>query len=140
MQSSRISTIGLLSALAGWLAAARDNGLDSRYFRMDKYVSSMFREALAFLLIVSWVVLSGFDLLEDLNLPKPTNVHALPDASVPNGDGGFNVLNNIVESADHKQPYASFFFNLAGIDFSADGVLLFKKVSQLHKLYRVFLI
>jgi hypothetical protein len=108
---------------------------------MDKYVSSMFREALAFLLIVSWVILSGFDLLEDLSLPKPTNVHALPNASVPNGDRGFNVLNNIVESADHKQlSYASFFFNLTGIDFSADGVLLLKKVSQLHKLHRVFLI
>jgi hypothetical protein len=91
--------------------------------------------------MVSWVILSGFDLAEDLNLPKPTNVHAPPDASVPNGDRGVSVVNNIVESADHKQlSYASFFFNLTGIDFSADGVLLLKKVSQLHKLHRVFLI
>jgi hypothetical protein len=100
----------------------------------------MLRKLLGSWLVVSWVILSGFDLVEDLEFPKPIQVHALPDASLPKADRGPNTLNNIVESADHRQPSYAWFFNLSAVNSSVDGVIPFKKVSRLHKLNRVFLI
>ena len=98
------------------------------------------RKLLGSWLIVSWVILSGFDLVEDLELANPIEVHALPDDSLPNAAPRLNGLNNIVESADHKPPSYVWFFNLIVVDSSVDGILVFKKVFPLHILHRVFLI
>jgi hypothetical protein len=100
----------------------------------------MLRKLLGSLLIVSWVILSGFDLVEDLELPKRIEIRALPDASLPIGAPGLHALNNIVESADHKPESYACLLDLHTVDSSAGGIVVFKKVSRLHKLHRVYLI
>jgi hypothetical protein len=92
------------------------------------------------LLIVSWVILSGFDLVEDLKLPRPAEVHTLPDSAQSNGIPHLIALNNIVESADHRQASYTCFFDLETVDLSSGRVVVFRKVFQLHKVHRVFLI
>ena len=100
----------------------------------------MYRKSLAVLLIFSWIVLAGFDLLEDLDVPLQTRVHSPFDGSVPNVASGADIVNNIVESADHIQPFYAGLFGFPSVH-SADGAALsFKKASRLHKLHRVFLI
>jgi hypothetical protein len=98
------------------------------------------RKLLGFLLIVSWVILSGVDLVQDLKLPNPVQINALPDHSAPKTSPGLAALNNIVESADHKRlPYATLFDSVS-VNLFIGGAIVFKKVFRLHKLHRVFLI
>lgn len=104
------------------------------------YLPLMPRKVLGLLLIVSWVILSGLDLVEDLGLPSPVEVHALPASSLPNAALHLNALNNIVESADHRQFSYACLFDLETVDLSVGGVVVFKKVFRLHKLHRIFLI
>ena len=100
----------------------------------------MYRKPLAVLLIFSWIVLAGFDLLEDLDVPLQTRVHSPFDGSLPNVSSGANIVNNIVESADHIQPSYTGLLGFPAVASAIDTALSFKKASRLHKLHRVFLI
>ena len=100
----------------------------------------MYRKPLAILLVCSWVILSGFDLLEDLDESLDPGAQSSRACRVPHGASGTNVANNIVESADRVQPFYTGLFDLPSVHASADLDLSFKKASQLHKLHRVFLI
>jgi hypothetical protein len=102
----------------------------------------MCRKVVATLLIAGWVILSGFDVLEDLQSPGRVAVSkVLHDRSSTPTVRGWGVLaNNIVESA-FRIPQA--YFYLVGSSASTldlDAVLDFRAYFQLHKLYRVFLI
>jgi len=100
----------------------------------------MLRKVLACLLIVSWVILSGLDLLEDLDLPIEVAVHSPLEGPLPNLGPGVDLVNNILESGDRTKLCHSELFKLAAIYLSGDAVLSFKKVFRLHKLHRVYLI
>jgi hypothetical protein len=92
-------------------------------------IRRMCRRLLAALLIFGWVSLSGFDVVEDLDDAGPGSKRAMG-----------SLANNSIESASRTKPA-----NLAPVDF---GVIIFRiapltefrKHSQLHKLFRVFLI
>jgi hypothetical protein len=99
----------------------------------------MFRKLLAGLLVVSWVILSGFDLLEDLKLPTPLQIDASP-ASLPATKPRLHAVNDIVESADGKSESDASMFALQSADVAVCKFADFKKVSRLHKLHRVYLI
>lgn len=63
----------------------------------------MLRKRLALLLALSWVILSGYDVIEDLDLPDQIELHNPTDA-LSRGTGSAGLLaRNIVESAD--RPY-----------------------------------
>jgi hypothetical protein len=98
----------------------------------------MLRKALEVLLVVSWVILSGFDLLEDLDVPIQVGVHSPIEGSLPNLGQRVDLVNNIVESADRTRLIDAELFELPGVDSSVDRALSFKKVFQLHKLHRVY--
>ena len=102
----------------------------------------LMRRKIAILLIAGWVVLSCFDVLEDLEFPGGATVsklgHGPGSASSVAGWGA--LANNIVESA-HRivQAYVDL---VSATVFSPDlhSVPDFRAYFQLHKRYRVFLI
>jgi hypothetical protein len=100
----------------------------------------MRRKFLAVLLIGSWVILSGFDLLEDFDLPLQTGVHSPSENSVPNGGPGVDLVNNLLESGDRTRFFHIGLFGLPVLDALFDLPPISKKVSKIHKLHRVFLI
>ena len=102
----------------------------------------MCRRILALLLIVGWVALSGFDLLEDIEVPSDTAVSSpgTGDGSSPTAGQRGNLVNNIVESADRVQQAPLSLFSLAPINLALDAALDFRRCFRLHKLYQVFLI
>lgn len=111
--------------------------------RIVKIVRCMWRKLVAALLILGWISLSGFDLVEDLDeIPGQAAIsQGSPDAgSVPKRGGWGPLANNIVESAYYSERN-----DVAPVSFTptiieSDWLLDFRRHSQLHKLHRVFLI
>ncbi|MBM4297862.1 MAG: hypothetical protein FJ143_08995 [Deltaproteobacteria bacterium] len=103
----------------------------------------MWKKPLALLLIAGWVILSGFDLVEDLDqIPGKVVVSsASPLESSTLARGGWGpIANNIVESANRiSKTYVSF-ASVAASSFTVDAVLDFPRHFRLYKFYRVFLI
>jgi hypothetical protein len=101
----------------------------------------MLRKSLAVLLVLSWVILSGFDVVEDLDLPDEVKICNPTAQDAPGAPWSCRLVNNIVESADTSsgrdpvlvpEPvgrHASF------TALSASHIKL-----KLHKLHAIFLI
>lgn len=106
-------------------------------------IRRMCRKILAALLIIGWVSLAGFDLLEDLcSVSSQAAVSsALPKDNSKSKLGGWRTLaNNIVESAVRIVQDYSALLTFTAIIFDLDALLDFRRHFPLHKLYRVFLI
>ena len=102
----------------------------------------LMRRRLAILLIAGWVILSCFDVLEDLEFPSGATLsHFGHDSTSGSSVAGWGALaNNIVESAYRSvQAYVDLIDSTV---FSTDfhSVPDFRAYFQLHKRYRVFLI
>jgi hypothetical protein len=102
----------------------------------------MCRKVIATLLIAGWVILSGFDVLEDLEFSGQAAVSRnSQDPNSPSTVAGWGALaNNIVESAYRIQQS---YFDPVGstpLTLDLDAVPDFRAYFQLHKLYHVFLI
>lgn len=100
----------------------------------------MLRKTLAVLLIVFWVILSGFDLLEDFDFPIQVGVRSPLEDSVPNVGRGVNLVNNLLESGDRPRLSYAGLFERPVVDLPVDAPTVSKKVSKIHKLHCVFLI
>jgi hypothetical protein len=103
----------------------------------------MCRKLIAALLIIGWVSLSGFDVVEDLDqVPGQVAVsRSSADDSSTSKRGGWGPLaNNIIESANRIQQINSALVSFTPIFVDFDPVPVFHRHFQLHKLYRVFLI
>ena len=96
------------------------------------------------LVILGWVSLSCFDVVEDLDeIPGEVAISsASPDDSSTSKVGGWGPLaNNIVESVDRIPETADVvLITFTETIFDFDPVLNLRRHFQLHKLYRVFLI
>jgi hypothetical protein len=106
-------------------------------------IPRMCRRVLAALLILGWVSLSGFDVVEDLDeVPGQVAVSSSStDNSSTSKRGGWGHLaNNIIESANRIQQLNSALVSFRPTIFNFDPVPVFRRHFQLHKLYRVFLI
>lgn len=99
----------------------------------------MLRKALAVLLILSWVILSGFDLLEDLDLPIQAGIDGPLQDSGPKGPG-VDLVNNLLESGDRARFSHGGLFALPVVDLPVEATTVSKKVFKIHKLNHVFLI
>jgi hypothetical protein len=100
----------------------------------------MLRKRLALLLAFSWVILSGYDVIEDLDLPDRIALHS-PSHALSRGVGSAGLLaGNIVESADRPHlRYAS--LPEQYLEFTASYTpRLSQRVFKLHKINEVFLI
>ncbi|HEX9786461.1 MAG TPA: hypothetical protein VGB09_00475 [Candidatus Binatia bacterium] len=112
-------------------------------FMIGQMIRRMCRKVLAALLIFGWVILSGFDLVEDLDeVPGQAGVSSAssPDNSKSKRGGWGTLANNIVESATRIPQAFVEFFGLTATIFDLDVNFDFRRYVQLHKLYRVFLI
>ena len=101
------------------------------------------RKLIAALLILGWISLSGFDVVEDLDeIPGQLAVSSTsPDDSSTSKRGGWGPLaNNIVESANRTQQADVALVSFTPTIFDPHPVLDFRRHFALHKLYRVFLI
>ena len=101
----------------------------------------MLRRRLALLLVVSWVILSGFDVTEDLDLPERIALHQTTDAlSLGAGSAGL-LAGNIVESADHPHLPCASRSAERYLEFTASYTPSFsQRAFKLHKVNQVFLI
>ena len=105
-------------------------------------IGAMCRRLVAALLILGWVSLSGFDVVEDLDeIPG--------QAAVSRGSGEESsrskramgpLANNIIESANRTPPTIAVAVSAFPATFYFDYVPALRRHFQLHKLYRVFLI
>jgi hypothetical protein len=103
----------------------------------------MFRRVVSTLLIVGWISLSGFDVVEDLDeVPGQTQLSKTADDAA-NGSkrGGWGPLaNNIIESASRIKQVTVETVVFTPTIFRHESPPIIQKHSQLHKLFRVFLI
>jgi hypothetical protein len=100
----------------------------------------MLWKALAFLLVISWTTLAGFDVLEDLQPSSQAEVHSSADAPLRAIGPAYQLVNNIVESADHSRPRHSPIFERPAVQLVLEAPAVSPKTSRLHKFHRVFLI
>jgi hypothetical protein len=128
----------------GSVAELHDNSEVSRI--LDKFCDwwnrlSMCRKVIASLLIAGWVILSGFDVLEDLRFPGEAAVSKLHDpSSASTVAGGEFLANDIVESAYRLHQAYIVLVDSMTVTFDLAAVLDLHTYFQLHKLYHVFLI
>ena len=102
----------------------------------------MCRKLIAALLILGWISLSGFDVVEDLDeIPGCVAVsNASTDSSTSKRGGWGPLANNIVESANRTQQADVALVRVIPTVLTFVQLFDFRRRSQLHKLYRVFLI
>jgi hypothetical protein len=101
----------------------------------------MLRKSLAVLLVLSWVILSGFDVVEDLDLPDEVEVGKSAAAEFPPGPWSCRLVNNMVESANAsstREPVLASNPVIGKAYFTAVTVSHVKL--KLHKLHAIFLI
>jgi hypothetical protein len=103
-------------------------------------IASMAQKFLALLLIISWLSLSGFDVLEDLDFPDQVELHSSP--AVPLFDHGrtSRLTHNIVESAGHPKIRYFTFTEQPAAQLLISSQTPFQKTYKLHKLHHAFLI
>ena len=98
----------------------------------------------AVLLIIGWISLSGFDLLEDLDevAGQATVSKSYPNEATGVGKrGGWGPLaNNMVEFAHGAERGAVTFLSSAATPLEHEQLSHFRRHVHLHKLYRVLLI
>jgi hypothetical protein len=110
--------------------------------RVRGIIPRMCRRLVAALLIIGWVSLSGFDVVEDLD-----EIPGQAGFSQSSGEEGFSskramgpLANNIIESANRTQQTTADIVTFFPTIFHFDSAPIFSRHFQLHKLYRVFLI
>jgi hypothetical protein len=103
----------------------------------------MRRRLIAAFVIVGWISLSGFDVVEDLDEApgKAALSRGFPDASAGSKRGGWGPLaNNIIESANGIEQIKPAFVSSAATFVAFRAASDSRRHFQLHKLYRIFLI
>ena len=101
---------------------------------------TMCRKSLASLLIFSWIILCGVDLVAGFDLSDSTQLHDPSDAHVPSKPFAVLLGSDIDESADHRgiryeNPVDQ--FTAATNSYAPDVP---QKFSKLYKVLRVFII
>lgn len=106
-------------------------------------IAPMCRKFVAALIILGWVSLSCFDVVEDLDeIPDQVAVSSSSsDSSSTAKRGGWGPLaNNMVESAIPTEQARVVLISFTPIAFEFNRVFDLRRHFQLHKLNRVFLI
>jgi hypothetical protein len=100
------------------------------------------RKLLAILLVFSWVVLSGLDVAEDLNVPVDIALHSGNpiDDSMPNAGHPGPLTNNVLEWSDRIEASSNPFFGLPVFALPLEVSKVSKRAANIHKLLCVFLI
>jgi hypothetical protein len=99
----------------------------------------MLRRTLAIALVLSWIILSGYDVTEDLDLPAQTALQESTESASGTGFAGL-LARNIVESAAHEGVRCSSLLEQRTAPRMVEKPQLAQKISRLHKVNRVFII
>jgi len=105
----------------------------------------MLRKALGVLLVISWIIVSGFDLLEDLHFPSHSGVNIPKKAALPGVGQPVNLVNDNLERGSRTLTPQAGLFKLPIVQNIAlrlfvNASTVSKKAFRIHKLHRVFLI
>lgn len=100
----------------------------------------MLKRGLAVLLVLSWVILSGFDVLEDLDPFGQIELHGSAGPSTHGVGHTISLANNIIESADDSRPRHSVTRHQPTVHLPVDVHVVVQSSSKLHKLHHIFLI
>jgi hypothetical protein len=104
-------------------------------------IAAMFRRVVAALLVIGWISLSGFDVVEDLDEALgQIQLSGSKDSAQGSKRAMGSLANNMIESASRTKPVNLAIENFALSIFRFEPLTEFRKHVQLHKLYRVFLI
>ena len=106
-------------------------------------IARMCRKFVAVLVILGWVSLSCFDVVEDLDeIPGQVEVSSssASNSSTSKQIGWGHLANNIVESANHTDQSGITLISFTPAALQLNRVVNLRRHFQLHKLYRVFLI
>ncbi len=100
----------------------------------------MLRKTLSALLVFSWMILSGLDVVEDLDLPDPIQLKDSTEPPLPVSASAGLLASNIVETATHAgirccNPLEQFTHPITTYTPHSS-----QRVSKLHKVHHVFLI
>jgi hypothetical protein len=99
----------------------------------------MLRRFVAFLLVFSWIILSGYDVVEDLHLPDQIEFLSSTNGPIAVHSNGL-LTRNIVESADHTPYRCHCLLEQFATQKATYPPHYSHKTSKLHKIHRVFLI
>jgi hypothetical protein len=100
----------------------------------------MLKRGLAVLLVLSWVILSGFDVLEDLDPFGQIELHRSAGPPTHGVGHTMSLANNIIESADDSRPRHSVTRHQPTVHLPVDVHVVVQSSSKLHKLHHIFLI
>jgi hypothetical protein len=103
----------------------------------------MRRRLVAAFVVLGWISLSCFDVIEDLDeMSGQVKVATLPDTAHPSTQRGRwgPLANNMVESANSAQKAVPIFLAFTPAAFKFAPAFDLRRHFQLHKFYRVFLI
>lgn len=100
----------------------------------------MARKFLALLLTISWISLSGFDVLEDLDVPEQHEIYS--STAIPLLDRGqtARLTHNIVESAGQSRLRYFSSMEQPATQLLICSPTVSQRTYKLHKLYHAFLI
>jgi hypothetical protein len=101
----------------------------------------MLKRVLAVLLVLSWVILSGFDVLEDLDPFGQIELHgSVGPSPTPRVGHTISLADNVVESAYHSPRRHWVSLDEPTVHLSVDVDVVVQSSSKLHKLHHIFLI
>jgi hypothetical protein len=100
----------------------------------------MARKFLALLLILSWLSLSGFDVLEDLDIPDQVDLYSSTASPLLDHGRSARLTHNIVESAGHSKIRYFSCMEQRAVRLAICSPTPFQKTYKLHKLHHAFLI
>ena len=100
----------------------------------------MFRKPLAFLLILSWIALSGFDVCEDIRHFTQIELHGTKTTPISSTAPTGRLVNNIVETAVRSRLTNYGLLQQSLVPFAGLAPIISQRTSRLHLMYRVLLI
>jgi hypothetical protein len=100
----------------------------------------MLRKTLSALLVFSWIILSGLDVVEDLDLPDPIQLQDSTEAPLRGSPSAGLLARNIIETATHAGIRCSNSLEQFSHPVTTYTPHYSQRVSKLHKVHHVFII
>jgi hypothetical protein len=108
--------------------------------RLQMNIACMAQKFLALLLIISWISLSGFDVLEDLDFPVRVELYSSTASPLLDHGQTARLTHNIVESAGQSRLCYSSLMEQPAAQLLICSPTLPHRTYKLHKLHHAFLI
>lgn len=98
----------------------------------------MFRKLLGSVLVLSWIILSGLDVWEDLHPLSQIELRGSAESPFSALPQTGRLVNNIIETAPHWRLRPSALLELPVVQLSVQLSVSSQRSSKLHKFHQVF--